>query len=374
MMKTARDIKKIGIVTIDDYTNYGNRLQNYALTKLLEERFQVINGIRFFIKSDWEKSTNSRVKQLIRKCIPFIVIKKYRESVFKGTRNPNKRESKFWKFTSQYTLTQASVRNRYQAKKKLEKYGIDYFVAGSDQVWNPYWHGTDFDFLTFTPKEKRLSFAASIGVDDIPASERERYKRNLMDMRYISVREKRAAEIVKELTGRDADITLDPTLLLDKAEWERVARKPEALLEDKYICTYFLGDVPEAVDTFAAEKGLKIRALNSENDMELYTIDPAEFLYVIKNAEYVLTDSFHAVAFSIKFNKEFYVFRREGSKISSMFSRIETITQRFGLENRIQDRENIVEQSRVDSWDSIEDELMKEREKSIGKLCEMMED
>ena len=107
-------------------------------------------------------------------------------------------------------------------------------------------------------------------------------------------------------------------------------------------------------------------------DSFLYTIGPAEFLYMIQNAVYILTDSFHALAFSIKFNKEFYVFDRKQDGVSNMFSRIETITKRFGMENRIQDRHRIIEQTLISNWDKIEGELEIEKKRSMRKLLEAM--
>lgn len=368
--------KVVGIVTIDDYTNYGNRLQNYALTKLLEDYFVVLNGVRVSTKEDWINITSDVLKRTIKRYIPFTIVKKKLSFVepFKGELL-KKRKQKFIKFTLSYTVILEAIvkKNHRQVQKQMKNYCIDYYITGSDQVWNPYYEGKEYEFLTFAPKDKRLSFAASMGVEDIPNIDKKRYKKNLSDMKYISVREKRAAEIVKELTGREADLTLDPTLLLEKEEWDKIARKPEILLEEKYMCTYFLGEVPRAVRLFAEKTGLKIYALNSKENLELYTIDPAEFLYMIKNAEYVLTDSFHAVAFSMKFNKEFYVFKREQAGVSNMFSRIETITQRFGLENRIQSRNEIVEQNVIDNWSEIEEELVKEKKKSMKKLLEVME-
>lgn len=367
--------KTVAIVTIDDYINYGNRLQNYALTKLLQnEGFKVFNGIRVFTKEDWIIRTNGTIKKLIKLCTPFSVIKGKLYSLQDKSGLKHEREKRFLDFIHSYTtiLNPVVCVNHLCANKAFAKYGIDYYIAGSDQVWNPYYEAKEYEFLTFVPKEKRLSFAASIGADSIPEDAKWYFKKNLSDMKYISVREEKAAEIVKELTGRTADVTLDPTLLLDKADWEHIAKKPELYIEDKYICTYFLGEVPEVVKAFAREKGLLIYALNSLDSPELYTLDPAEFLYMIQNASYVLTDSFHAVAFSIKFNKEFYVFDRKQDGVSSMFSRIETITKRFGLENRIQNRDRIVEQEPVSNWNEIEKELVAEKNKSKGKLLEAM--
>ena len=94
---------------------------------------------------------------------------------------------------------------------------------------------------------------------------------------------------------------------------------------------------------------------------------------MIQHAAYVLTDSFHAVAFSIKFHKDFYVFDRKQEGVASMFSRIETITKRFGLENRVQSRERIVEQDPIAQWAVIDKELLCEKEKSMKRLKDAME-
>ena len=367
---------KVGIVTINDFKNYGNRLQNFALTKLLEnEGIQVVNGISVFTKDDWINRTENTIKRFIKRIVPYSRVK---DKIYHEPKSPEGllalRKKRFLAFSNRYTTIEKTIicSSHKQAYAKLKDSGVNYVIAGSDQVWNPYYEAKEYEFLTFAPKEKRLSFAASIGADSIPKGAMWYFKKNLSNMKYISVREERAAEIVKELTGRDADITLDPTLLLDKADWEIIAKKPELDIKDKYICTYFLGEVPVAVERFALEKGLTIYALNSLDSPELYTLDPAEFLYMIQNASYVLTDSFHAVAFSIKFNKEFYVFDRKQDGVSSMFSRIETITKRFALENRIQNRDRIVEQEPVSNWNEIEKELVAEKKKSMGKLLEAM--
>lgn len=367
--------RTVAIVTIDDYINYGNRLQNYALTKLLQnEGFKVFNGIRVFTKEDFVIRTNGTIQKIRNWLTPYRVVRGSLYSPQEKSGLKKEREQRFLDFVHSYTTVLEPIVcvNHFNANKVLKKYGIDYFIVGSDQVWNPYYEAMEYEFLTFTTKEKRLSFAASIGVDCIPEGAKRYFKKNLSKMKYISVREERAAQIVKELTGRDADVTLDPTLLLDKADWEHITKKPELDIEGRYICTYFLGEVPESVNAFAKEKGLSIYALNSLDCPKLYTLDPAEFLYMIRNASYVLTDSFHAVAFSIAFHKEFYVFERKQEGVSSMFSRIETITKRFGLGNRIQSRDRIIEQEPISNWSKIEDELVAEKKRSMGKLLEAM--
>lgn len=369
--------KKVGIITIYNFTNYGNRLQNYALTKLLEnEGIPVINGICVSTKDDWLGRTKSIWKRAVKRVIPYAFVKKklyFPKQVTTGLEA--QRVERFLKFTENYTTSIPPIvaKTHKEAYLRLRKLGIGCVIAGSDQIWNPYYEGKEFEFLTFAPSAARLSFAASIGVDHIPEEVKWYYAKNLKEMKYLSVREQRAVEIIKELTGRDADLTLDPTLLLEPEKWQEAVKKPNIQLDSDYICTYFLGEVPDAVDRFAKEKGLRIYPLNDKGEPELFVLDPGEFLYMIKNAAYILTDSFHAVAFSIKFHKEFYVFDRKQKGLESMFSRIETITQRFGLENRIQNRDAIVEQPPVMNWEAIDQELLREKKLSMGRLTNAME-
>lgn len=366
----------IAIVTIDDYINYGNRLQNYALTTLLKnEGYNVINGVRVYTKEDWIIRTNGILKKLIKRMLPFALVKNNvircmpkREGLLL------KREEKFLDFVKGYTtLLEPIIENKNKdAYNVLKKFKIKYAIAGSDQLWNPYYEARGYEFITFMPNKRRLSFAASFGVENIPEDAKNYFKKCLLDMQYLSVREEKASQIICELTGREADITLDPTLLLEKEEWEKIVREPPIDIENKYICTYFLGEIPDVVKNFARDKGLALHCLNYEKEADLYTIDPTEFLYMIKNAEYILTDSFHAVAFSIKFNKEFYVFKRKQKGVNNMFSRIETITKRFELENRIQSREKINEQPQITHWKYINEELKREKIKSMTKLLEKL--
>lgn len=368
---------KLGIVTINDYTNYGNRLQNYALTTLLKnEGCEVINNIEIYTKENWINNTKSIVKKTIKKVIPFCMISKKVYSPKKHIKEIyREREQKFRNFSNSYseTIKPVVASNYKEIQCIFNKIGIDNFIVGSDQVWNPHFAARDYQFLAFAPKKMRYSFAASIGISSLPEDKKEYYKKYLSEMEYLSVREEKAAEIIYDLTGKNADITLDPTLLLSKNEWDKIVKKPTLCLEDEYICTYFLGEIPKAVKLFAEKKNIIIYQLNSLENKELFALNPAEFLFMIKNAKYVLTDSFHAVAFSIKFHKEFYVFRREQLGVENMFSRIETILKRFGLENKIQDRDEIKETVSIIDWKKIDDILEFEREKSINKLFEVME-
>ena len=368
--------RKIGIVTIVDYTNYGNRLQNLALTRLLEEQgFTVINDIVVYTKEEYVERTNGIVKKALKKSVPISVLKsRIAPEQYKMDSLMRRREMRFREFSSRNIKTVDPIicENLDEAVCILEELEIDFYIAGSDQIWNPDYVTQMYGFLPFAPEDKRFSFAASFGVDSIPDEKKEMFRAGLSGMKYISLREEKGVELIKELTGRNADLTPDPTLLLERGEWEKIAAEPDFTLNEDYICTYFLGEVPEAVRLFVKEKGLCVYNLNRKDDERLFTIDPGEFLYFIRNARFVLTDSFHAVVFSVLFHKEFYVFEREQKGVRSMFSRIDTVLAMTGLENRRSGRDKITEQELIGHWDSIDSKLAGEKEKSISRLLSAM--
>ena len=372
------DTKKcIGIVTICDYTNYGNRLQNIALTKFLEnEGYKVVNDIQVYTKRSWVNSSRSFWKRAVKRAIPFVFIKS-RLCAPKVPGDPllRKRRERFVEFGKSYahTVEPIATNSSKEACEYLSKYGVDKLIAGSDQIWNPYFAGRDYQFLQFAPKSKRFSYAASIGVDKIPEYLVNFYRKCLTEMRYISVREEKAAEIIKELTGTEAHVSLDPTLLLDEEAWLEIAKKPNIETEQNYICSYFLGE-PAAEEEFSRKYGLPVYKLNSREDKELFVADPAEFLYMIKNASYVLTDSFHAVVFSVIFHRQFYVFQRKKSNVSNMFSRIESLLSRLGLEDRILDRESICETDPIDDWARIDRIIERDKKESASGLLDALEE
>lgn len=369
--------RTVGIVTINDYTNYGNRLQNIAFTIFLENAgYSVINGIQVFTKEAWVYSTSSVFRRLLKHLLPYKLVK---GRLYKSRQIIDPllmiRKERFCQFCSIYlkTIDPIIAATNRQALRVLEKYGIDKYISGSDQVWNPYYEGRAYEFLLFAPKDKRLSYAASFGVDTIPRSQQYYYKRCINDLSYISVREENGAKIVYELTKRDSHISVDPTLLLNSNSWEGIVVSPKFSLPKEYICTYFLGEKPMALSSFAKAKNLEIIELNNRDYEELFTINPGEFLYILKNANYILTDSYHAVVFSIIFRKQFYVFKRKQENTGDMFSRIETITEQLQLEDRIQNREIIIENDHIIDWDLIERKIDNLRNLSVISLMEALE-
>lgn len=338
---------RIGKITLDGYFNYGNRLQNYALQSFLENYADQVDVLwhlapeTFSIcMEDWKWERRMRYA-----CIGKKFERKINEWMHDAIRH-----YRFKQFDDRY------VRTRY-ISLELEKSSIvedyDYFIVGSDQVWNFSWSmdvRKDMDkyFLTFAPKQKRIAYAASFGVSDIPENFKVSFAERLNNMAAISVREKRGAEIVKELTGKDVPVLVDPTLLLSAREWEAVNRKPiwfdKTVGTNNYILLYFLGELPRKVRDIIAklseEENLRIIELMNEKNIDQYCTDPSEFLWLISHATLIYTDSFHGTVFSILNHKPFVVCDREMKrKTNKMTSRIDTLldlfhfTDRFGTED-----------------------------------------
>ena len=354
-MKRINNKVKYGILTINDTENYGNRLQNYALQKKIKQfgKVETIKNIQGFFWKDYKKRTIENIKKYIKKIIPLKV--------------QYKRDSNFYDFEKNIRYSKIWIDKKHIKSDLVDKY--DKFIIGSDQVWNPYFKRTsEIDFALFAPREKVISYAASFGVSDIPIEKKDFYIEGLNNVNKISVRENRGAKIIKELTGKDAKVVLDPTLLLDIQEWKKVMKKPK-YVPSKYILTYFLGNISNErkgkIIELASSNNLQIVNLGKKEYPQYYTAGPSEFLWYFYNANIVFTDSFHGCIFSIIFDKTFYYMNREEINIS-MNSRIDTLLSKL----RLQDRKFI-------NWDNISLKhdythvskiLEEEKEKSIEFL------
>lgn len=320
---------KVGIVSLFGNFNYGNRLQSYAAQIVLRKMGFQTNVI-------YLESYKERIRDILKE--PFLIIPAGLFSErFKMKRMFWLRQKIFNNFNRTYIDTK-----RYISIKDIED--ADFFVVGSDQVWNPKRYNDvkkQLFFLTFTNSSKRTCFSPSFGLSDIPPQWRDFFKEALNGFPKLSVREKRGAEIIKELTGRDATVLIDPTLMLDKEQWLKIAKKPKNVdFDTKYVFNYFLGDMPAKAkldgEKIAEELKGRIYNIMDFDSPELYISGPSEFLYFIEHATLVQTDSFHACVFSFLFGKPFLLYAREG-KDADMFSRMETLFSTFGLKRKFVD-------------------------------------
>lgn len=252
-------------------------------------------------------------------------------------------------------------------------------ITGSDQLWSPAGLPTNYYNLMFVPENTlKISIASSFGVKEIPWYQKKRTKEFLERIQFISMRENRGSEIVKELTGRTVPTILDPVFFLSREEWlEKIPNK--RLYSEPYIFAYFLGTNSlhrKAVSEFARKKGLKVVALRHMDqyvaddehfgDIAPYDVAPEDFLNLIRNAEYIFTDSFHGTAFSIINKKQFVVFNRYSNNSShSKNSRIDSLCTNLGLEERRFESRGEIESIAATEIDYTEVEVHFQKQKAI---------
>lgn len=364
---------RIGIITINDCDNYGNRLQNYALQRFLQQKFGEINTV-WWSANSYLPITGSpyAFKNIIKYILNW---KNQRGDVSKHYVKKGIREYNIKKFTDGHI----SIKYDYAIKDTLNSQ-YDYFIVGSDQVWNPFFWGNIDNyskayFLQFADNDKRIAYSASFGISELSRKHKKLFKKGLDGISHISVREEVGARIVKELTGRDVPVLVDPTLLLSQKEWQQISFAPEWYDGEKYILTYFLGKVPMVLQKLANEYGYKIYNLMDKEDLNLYTSRVEEFLWLIEHAQLVCTDSFHACVFSIIFNIPFLVVNREQVGMVDMTSRLDTLMKLFGYQDRFVDFNTFdIDFSKVMIMDfsKVVDVQDRERERSLSFFKQAM--
>lgn len=372
--------KKVGVLTINDYTNYGNRLQNYALQKTIKSfgfEVKTIVNKTDYIKDENDKFIN-RIKRII-KMKPKTIWKRFKSKINYLSKIKQIKKAKqiktnnFKEFTRNYIKeTDYSISKKDLIKDIDSKF--DFFVTGSDQVWNPtFKHNSYIDFLTFTSKEKRIAFAPSFGISEIPQEFVDDFSKWINGFSNLSVREDAGAKIIKNLTGKDAEVIVDPTMLLSKDEWMDIAKEIPKKPKEKYLLTYILGELSkekrEKIKSIAQNENLKIIDLTNVEHHDVYTSGPSEFLDLISSANIFLTDSFHGTVFSIIFKTPFVIFKRNGESLD-MTSRIDTILNKFNLNQRYEMNLNQINKIYDIDFTDTEKILKKEKRKGIEFLKE----
>lgn len=328
----------IGLMTCY-VNNYGACLQAYALQKAINKLGYNCEIIRYTPVPNVKLPTNTQ------KAIQLL------KNIKRCLKNPDyiytiERNRKFKSFREQYLKF---GEKDYPEIKDLYDCPPDYdaFVTGSDQLWNPVIHGMSNNkayFLDFVPKgKKRIAYAPSIGVSKVPDCCKDDMALLLNKMDVLSVREKAGKDIVEELTDKDCKVVLDPTLLLDKSQWSEIAVKPK--LDKPYIFCYlfglssYIGDFVKYVEKKTGYQVVTLPFTKREYKsryQKIHNVGPREFLGLIQNASLVITDSFHATAFSINFNRPFYsLLRNTEGEINNMNSRIYSILELTGLTERL---------------------------------------
>lgn len=335
---------KIGLVTIAHGQNYGNRLQNCAIQQIFEDMGHQVETIRhpYFGFS--------------KKVLAGIFVKKMLNYRY------TKEARRIWKFTrfnnKNIRFSKLYIKSGNVDVKLSESY--DLFLCGSDQVWNPnYFVEKDSYFLSFVEGKKKIALSASFGIEEIESEEeKERISKRLNELTAISVREKSGQDLVKSLSGRDSELVIDPTMYLTPERWRIIEKKPKNVESNAYVLIYLLGKYPkeriEKIKQYFIEQGKKVVLLENEYSNlgmcsdEEFAIDPSEFIWLIRNSHMVVTDSFHAIAFSLQFQKKFTIVKRDTME-EDISSRIKNLIDIFDIKNPYYEDSKDVQAAIVDN-------------------------
>jgi len=375
-------MKKAGLITLHESSNFGALLQAYALSRTIENfniECEIINHNRFGDNNKEGKSNFYKVRSYLNRIKRFINKSNFYKvrSFSNRTRNIKlllNNPSIINISTKRNKLSRLDKIDREKCRKFMDEYLnisnrkyteieeiknepplYDYYICGSDQIWNPNrsYYFEPF-FLTFAPeKMKKIAYAPSIALNTIPEHLIDTYKEYLKSLNHISVREEQGAHLISNIIGRKVPALIDPTLLLDYNDWDKIAICPE--IKVPYVLCYFichraLSSFRKVINQLANTLNTKIVVVPSKlgvldnNWLTLNGTGPREFLGLIREAECVVTNSFHGVVLSINYNKDFYVCEYKTGE--SRFSRIANILDKLNLENRIiSDKQKIIHSS-----------------------------
>lgn len=367
---------KVGIITILKVENYGAELQAYATQAVLKNMgydAEIIDYL-FYKNKDHHSTKASKPifkfglkKKLSERLFP--ILKHLKESSSEGRKRRAERFSSFHKKFSTLSPTYNTIEKLYNEVKVYDAY-----ITGSDQVWNPgVYSSLKPYFLDFAPEgKKRIAYAASFGVSHLPTNTELIYHSYLSKYNSIGVRESAGVEIVKKL-GLEAIQVLDPTLLLSSKEWLRIAH-PIYNLPQNYLLIYELTPSPylnQVAKSIASKLNLQIVRLcksakiEDNNVMNITDAGPSEFITLFKFASFVITNSFHGSAFSINFEKPFFVIipKRKNNN-----SRQKSLLNLLGISGRILEDNSPIPQDYMMDYQKISQRLDEERNKSLTFL------
>lgn len=380
--KESKMQKKIAIITLVG-DNYGNKYQNYAVEQLFQQYGKVttfpLEELNTVNKDFSSKKISKFHIHYIKEVLTSRMMYKYDvHSTYRGTitnllfcfcngkkikQIQKKRRQAFFHFSNENLHISSMKLNRENTSNNWAD-GFNCFVCGSDQIWNPtYSETSELAFCAFAP-QKTICLSPSFGVSSIPLERKDEYSKWIEPIYALSVREEIGAKIIQELTGRDAKVLLDPTMLIPVDVWCQLCKRPQRLLPPKYIVCYFLGKIDrqskKLIQQLANKINLPVIYLFDTVHPKYYFLDPAEVLFTINKADWVLTDSFHGTVFSILFKKNFYVFKRNEGGLS-MNSRLDTLLSKFNFDDRTYPAFKTVDIG-TEQWNNVEKILQIERD------------
>ena len=355
-------MKKTGILTLYyNNMNYGGLLQAFALPFVIQKHIGIpAEQIRYSQQNtDTDLCTSKSKKSL---SIYQLGINFF--SALTSNKRSIRKES-FLEFMNDIPHS----RNIY-SHETIQQCNSNYeiFICGGDQIWNGEMVGEHLDVYTLqfvNQGLKKIAYSPSVAISHMSKQVEDCLGKGLLGIDRISVREKRSLDILKRLTDKKIEVVVDPVLLLTKSEWLEQSRPTK--INGKYILCYLLGDsITQRKAVEIISKRLKLRIVTFPHilvnnvrkcdlffgDIKDYTSGPRQFLDLINNAEFVITDSFHACVFSMIFETPFIVFERnKPSEKGNMNSRIYDFLEEYHLENQLVNVEKAMNLSRIPEVD-----------------------
>lgn len=360
---------KIGVVTFHHARHsYGAILQSYATVRALRQLGCEAELIDY--ENGYEQSEIKCMDMSVKRRIMMHLSSIVRTYLFNGWRDPYRDNRQFEALYGQ------EAQCPYRTIEKMKGLTYDVLLVGSDQVWNPEVTGglDDVYLLKFGNAQKRISYASSMGSHCLSQEERSRFKKALAAFSAVSVREEYAGDQLREITGHDIRVVVDPTLLLAEEDWREAFKlQPDPKRSRPYILTYFVGGnintYQNHVKQYADVMGLPIWNIQAHSkryqcvERPIYGITVEELLRYIDQADLVITDSFHGTVFSLIFKKKFVSLPNRSNPV-----RVQNLLRLAGVEDRscITPKEVTTE---ID-YDNVTRRLAAKREESMGWLSE----
>jgi len=343
--------KKVWILTIRAGTNFGSSLQAYAMQRVFNKlgfENEIINYDEYYHNIRW------RIRPFIEDALYFLMNKLPKLSTFIAAKSYTYLMLRKVQLDKFYVFEKTNIiltKREFKTSKSIERnlVNVDICVCGSDQIWNPFLFDSAF-YLDFCHNQeiKTIAYAPSFGISQIIQRE-DQIKKLINTIDFISVREDSGSKLIKEITGRNAPVVLDPTLLLEREDWEEISSTIN-ILQKPYILCYFLGKtyLPNSfIDSLQCETNYEVvnictyRTLNSIQGEKIVTASPDEFLSYVANAAYVCTDSYHATIFSIIFERQFFTFERFKDGADNQNTRIYSLLSKVDLLQRLVDYDSV---------------------------------
>lgn len=357
---------KVAIITFHRAINYGAVLQAYALQEAIRLKGYECTVLDYLCPTMEEYTASFNMFEKERKMRNYVVA---------SIKAPFRliRKKRFQAFCKKYLRLSKSVKN-------LDEISLSYdcFITGSDQVWNDYLTGNDMRyFLDFVNlDEKKKSYAACFGYEVLPKKLEESYKKYLKKFDKISVRDETSKKIVHQLLGDEKEISIDvdPTLLWTEAFWQKFKQDNH---RGRYILVYSLNKeigLMKCAKELSEKYNMDIWYIcNDIFEMKKYSYTkhifspkPEEFLSLIANAEYVITNSFHGTVFSLIFHRKFYCETQYGGKKNK---RIEDLLEEIGCTNHIMTSEGVIEEQNDKlQWNAVDEKIANMRKNSLEYL------